>query len=267
MDQAGPHSEGMALSAGSSAVWTVEVSCTTPLQLTFSVQGSKVPLLPAAGYNTSTAIAANTMADAGTNFWLQSQVGAFEIGDSVESPVPGETAVITAVDNLGPSVLSLDRNISGWTSTQYRIVKRQSMTLEILWNGKTFIPSHADSAEVINCTIVTQIWKRSTRIMKPALRSGSGRLDPPGVRRCCPEVVEELLRAGATVNAQDQFGLTPLFYASGASSNPEIICLLLSAGACAKTRDAFGMSALDYLLENASLKYSPAYFSLKNSPT
>lgn len=156
-DQAGPHTATMALSAGSTAAWTVQVSCETPLLLTLSVHGSKYPLFPAAGYNTSTGIATNTLTDAGTNFWLQCQLGSFQIGDYVESPVPGETAVITAVDNLAQTVLSLDRDISGGTSTQYRIVKRQSMTFEILWDGKTFIPPNADSADAINCTLTTQI--------------------------------------------------------------------------------------------------------------
>jgi ankyrin repeat protein len=61
------------------------------------------------------------------------------------------------------------------------------------------------------------------------------------------EIVRELLKAGAKVNARDSRGLTPLMFAL-AADNPslEIVQTLLQAGADANARDTSGETPLDW---------------------
>jgi FOG: Ankyrin repeat len=61
------------------------------------------------------------------------------------------------------------------------------------------------------------------------------------------EIVQELLKAGAKVNARDSRGLTPLVFAL-AADNPsvEIVQALLQAGADANARDTSGETPLDW---------------------
>ncbi|MFH1066800.1 MAG: ankyrin repeat domain-containing protein [bacterium] len=58
------------------------------------------------------------------------------------------------------------------------------------------------------------------------------------------KAVEALLKRGADVNAQDQYGRTPLIEASGRGYGEEIAKLLLEAGADVKSKDRWGRTAL-----------------------
>lgn len=160
-DQTGTVTKAVTLPASvSSLAWSVTVSCTPPLQLDFSVTGSRVQLVPstAGTYNTITSRPANGLTDAATDFNSLYNSGVFRIGDIVDGDVTGEKASIINKTTAGsPHDLLLDSDISGWASTRYRIVKRQSATLEILWNGDCFIPCHPVSSEVIDCTLTTHI--------------------------------------------------------------------------------------------------------------
>ncbi len=61
------------------------------------------------------------------------------------------------------------------------------------------------------------------------------------------EMVRDLLKAGANVNAQDVRKLTPLMYAvSAENQNPEIVQILIAAGADVNVRSATGETALDW---------------------
>ena len=52
-----------------------------------------------------------------------------------------------------------------------------------------------------------------------------------------PEAITVLVKAGANVNARDNNGCTPLFYAALANSNPEVLTVLVKAGADVNARD------------------------------
>ncbi len=160
-DQTGLQTKTVTLSAGVSCeAWSVTVSCAPPLELDFSVKSTKLQLVPstAGTYNTITGRPANGLTDSATNFNTLYNSGVFRIGDFVEGDAPGETAsIVDKTTASSPNDLALDIDISGWASTRYRIVKRQSATLEILWNGTNFIPCHPVSAEVIDCTLTTHI--------------------------------------------------------------------------------------------------------------
>jgi murein DD-endopeptidase MepM/ murein hydrolase activator NlpD len=58
--------------------------------------------------------------------------------------------------------------------------------------------------------------------------------------------VEAALSAGANVNAQDQYGQTPLMYAASSSTNPDILEALLKAGATINAQTSAGWTALMY---------------------
>ncbi len=58
--------------------------------------------------------------------------------------------------------------------------------------------------------------------------------------------VQAAITAGANVNAQDEFGQTPLMYAASSSPSPDILAELLKAGATINTQTSTGWTALMY---------------------
>ena len=57
--------------------------------------------------------------------------------------------------------------------------------------------------------------------------------------------VEELIRKGADVNAEDKFGRPVLMLAAGENENPEVIQVLISNGADVNAKNKDGGTALD----------------------
>ena len=72
-----------------------------------------------------------------------------------------------------------------------------------------------------------------------------------------PKILTALLSHGADVHAKSGDGWTPLMFAA-AESTPEILTVLLDAGADAKAKDDEGQTALDYARENEKLKGTEA---------
>jgi murein DD-endopeptidase MepM/ murein hydrolase activator NlpD len=58
--------------------------------------------------------------------------------------------------------------------------------------------------------------------------------------------VQAAIAAGANVNAQDEYGQTPLMYAASSSTNPDILAELLKASATINTQTSAGWTALMY---------------------
>ncbi len=58
--------------------------------------------------------------------------------------------------------------------------------------------------------------------------------------------IKQAINDGASVNARDDYGLTPLMYASAYNTNPKIINLLLKAGADFKVEDNDAITPLIY---------------------
>src|SRR6056297_1993722 len=65
-----------------------------------------------------------------------------------------------------------------------------------------------------------------------------------------PEVIDILLDAGARVNVRDQFGFSPLLRAAANTEDPEIINSLLKAGADIDAQNEDGLSALSLAIIN-----------------
>jgi len=80
-----------------------------------------------------------------------------------------------------------------------------------------------------------------------------------------PEVITELLKAGAKVDDRTEEGTTPLMFAAWNNPNPDIITTLLRARANAKLKSSEGKTALDYAEENEKLKGTDAYLELKKA--
>jgi ankyrin repeat protein len=73
-------------------------------------------------------------------------------------------------------------------------------------------------------------------------------------RNSSPELIKILVRAGASVNAQDNSKMTPLILAAQFSSNPEVIRILLDYGANPDMEDTNFKKAAHYAMENEILK-------------
>ena len=74
----------------------------------------------------------------------------------------------------------------------------------------------------------------------------------------CPEVVKELLDAGAFVNQTDRLGATALMYAARYNQNPEVLRTLVSAGADVNQVSLFGENALSFAAENGNTAMAQA---------
>jgi ankyrin repeat protein len=77
-------------------------------------------------------------------------------------------------------------------------------------------------------------------------------------------VISALLESGANPNVSYVGGKTPLIMAAGDNQNPGVIIALLNGGADAKMQDALGKKAIDYAEWNRAIKNSKAYSMLKN---
>jgi ankyrin repeat protein len=80
-------------------------------------------------------------------------------------------------------------------------------------------------------------------------------------------VIKALIEAGANPNTQYAGGQTPLTMAAGDNKNPGVIIALLDGGADPKKQDASGKKAIDYAEWNSSIKRSKAYSMLKEYET
>jgi len=63
-----------------------------------------------------------------------------------------------------------------------------------------------------------------------------------------PEIIKQLLNAGASTEAKDTFGRTSLLrVAVRTPNNPDLLSILLDAGANKNAQDNYGMTALMYV--------------------
>jgi ankyrin repeat protein len=73
-----------------------------------------------------------------------------------------------------------------------------------------------------------------------------------------------LIKAGADINAKNNYGITPLMEAAR-NHNQEAIIMLLELGADPKAKNNFGIMAIDYAKRNAKLKNTEALWILQNA--
>jgi len=78
-------------------------------------------------------------------------------------------------------------------------------------------------------------------------------------------VITALLQSGANPNITVGGGITPLIIAAGDNKNPDVIIALLNGGADPKMQDGFGKKALDYAEENNSIRRTKAYTMLREA--
>ena len=78
-------------------------------------------------------------------------------------------------------------------------------------------------------------------------------------------VISALLKSGANPNIVYKGGQTPLIMAAGENKNPEVIVALLKGGADPKLRDTSGKKAIDHAEGNAALRGTDAYTMLKEA--
>ena len=76
-------------------------------------------------------------------------------------------------------------------------------------------------------------------------------------------VIKALLESGANPNASYKSGETPLIMAAGSNANPEVIIALLNGGADPAKQDASGNKAVDYAEGNNAIRGSKAHTMLK----
>jgi ankyrin repeat protein len=78
-------------------------------------------------------------------------------------------------------------------------------------------------------------------------------------------VIATLLKAGADIEARDNYGRTALMWAARHNENPEVIMTLLKAGANAKAKDSKEKTAFDYAKANKMLKGTDALRQLQEA--
>ena len=86
-------------------------------------------------------------------------------------------------------------------------------------------------------------------------------------RNASPSVVQELLAAGANLEASDIVGQTPLMHAASKNEKPEVLWLLLDAGANPRATDQTGLHAIDYARKNEHLRGTDANWRLNAQAT
>jgi ankyrin repeat protein len=77
-------------------------------------------------------------------------------------------------------------------------------------------------------------------------------------------VTEALLRAGASIAAEDTLGRTPLFWAARYNDNPAVLQRLIDAGADLRHRDAANNTVWDLLRENDGLIGTAPYQQIRS---
>lgn len=81
------------------------------------------------------------------------------------------------------------------------------------------------------------------------------------------QITKFLIAEHSPINARDNRGMTALMLAAEWNTNPEVVGDLLAAGANAKLRSDAGKTALDYAEQNAHLVGTPAFDQLKRAAT
>ena len=79
-----------------------------------------------------------------------------------------------------------------------------------------------------------------------------------------PEVLEQTIAKGASINEKDKIKWTPLMYALYYNQNPEIVETLIKHGADVKAKDKNGKTALDYAKDNPKIYRTDAYWHLND---
>ncbi len=74
-----------------------------------------------------------------------------------------------------------------------------------------------------------------------------------------PAIVTVLVKAGADVNARAENGWTPLYVAAGQSTTPAMVTALLDAGADPAARDEWGKTPWDHIKADSPLKGTDVY--------
>lgn len=80
-----------------------------------------------------------------------------------------------------------------------------------------------------------------------------------------PEAIKVIIKAGAEIDIRNNFGETPLMLAAAGNSNPEVVLALLGAGADPKAKSKKGWTAFNYIKGNKNMANTAAYTAVQKA--
>ena len=180
------------------------------------------------------------------------------------------TEVIRVLINAGADVSvkdSLGNTALDYAKKDLKYSKLKSEVYKLLWTKDATLPEDSYFVELCGSGTASEVMK--------AINDGANvnAEDRYGITPVFwaawlnndAGVISALLKAGANQNTVYGNGLTPLIMAAGENQNPEVIIELLNSGANPKMQDTSGKKAIDHAEGNAALKGTKAYTMLKDN--
>jgi ankyrin repeat protein len=174
-------------------------------------------------------------------------------GSDIVALMLAKGAKVNAADGVGDTALLLAAEIGNIETMRLLIAKGADVHAINRYGDSTlFAAARGRRTEAVRLMIEKGVDPNLATTWFPSVRNGQiAQLKLVALDRAANfgpvQMVRDLLKAGANVNAQDSRGLTPLMFAvSAENQKAEIVQTLIAAGADVNIRSATGETALDW---------------------
>ena len=174
-------------------------------------------------------------------------------GSDIVALMLAQGAAVNAIDSLGDTALTLAAEIGNVETMRLLIAKGADVhALNRYGDSTLFAAARSRRPEAVRLMIEKGVDPNLATTWFPSVRNGQiAQLKLVALDRAANlgpiEMVRDLLKAGANVNAQDSRKFTPLMFAVCVENqNAEIVRALIAARADVNLRSATGETALDW---------------------